>query len=284
MIVADDEDNVLRTYDAEVGGPPLAGTDVSTELHLPLAGKKRLRARELDLEAATRVGDRGYWLASHARSKKGRLAPERLRLFATTLGESGAIHVVGQAYDRLVEDLVAAPALAHLGLAAAAGIAPNQEGGLNIEGLTTGADGRVFIAFRNPTPHGRAIVISILNLDELTAGGRPARFGEPILLDLGGLGVRALSWWRGRYLLVGGHYAAGRRSALFTWDGIGRPAPVPSVDLGDYNPEAFFTPEDRDQILVISDDGERTIDGMPCKKLKDPARRRFRGVWLTLPT
>jgi hypothetical protein len=283
MVVADDEDNVLRTYDAERGGRPMAGTDVSPDLHLPLAGKKRLRYRELDLEAATRLGDRAYWLASHARSKKGRLAPERLRLFATTLGEGGAIHVVGQAYDRLVEDIVAAPGLAHLGLAAAAGVAPNQEGGLNIEGLTTGPDERVLIAFRNPTPQGRAILLPILNLDELTAGSGPARFGDPILLDLDGHGVRALSWWRGRYLIVGGHYAGGRRSALFTWDGTGRPE-VAAVDLGDYNPEAFFTPEDRAQILVISDDGERPIDGMPCKKLKDPARRRFRGLWLTLPT
>jgi hypothetical protein len=286
MVVADDEDNVLRIYDAEAGGAPRTGTDVSTALRLPLKGKKTPRPAELDLEAATGIGARAYWLTSHGRNKKGKLAPERLRLFATTLGDSaGEIHVVGHAYDGLAEDISAAPGLAAYGLRDAARLAPKAEGGFNIEGLTAAPDGRVILAFRNPVPRGRALLVPLLNLAELVDGadGGPARFGAPVLLDLGGRGVRSLSWWRGRFLIIAGDHAGGGTSALYTWDGGTDAVPVATVDLGAYNPEGFFTPEDRDEILVVSDDGERLIDGAPCKKLKDPARRQFRGVWLELP-
>src|SRR5687767_126916 len=67
MIAADDEDNVLRVYDVDRGGAPLATADVSAALGLPLKGKKRPHHPEVDLEAATRLGDRAYWLTSHGR-------------------------------------------------------------------------------------------------------------------------------------------------------------------------------------------------------------------------
>lgn len=283
MVVADDEDNVLRVYDAEVGGPPLAAHDVSPALGLPLEGKKRPRHPELDLEAATRIGDRAYWVTSHGRDKKGRVAPARLRVFATTVtADPAALEVVGHPYDRLVDDLLAAPQLAGYGLAEAVARAPKDDGGLNLEGLTAAPDGQVVLAFRNPVPRGRALVVPIVDLPALVAGpgAGPARFGEPIELDLGGRGVRSLSWWRGAFYLIGGERGSGGTSTLYRWDGRGAAAPVASIDLRGYNPEGFFTPEDRDEILVLSDDGERSIDGTPCKKLKDPARRRFRGVWL----
>jgi hypothetical protein len=283
FVVADDEDNILRAYDADRGGEPLTRTDISAALQLPLKGKQQ-RAPELDLEAATRIGDTAYWLTSHGRNKKGKVKPERLHLFATTtLDAAGRIELVGAPYEDLVDDLIAAPQLARFGLAEAAARAPKDGGGLNLEGLTAAPDGTVLLAFRNPVPSGRALVVPLLNLPDLVdpARGGPARFGAPILLDLGGRGVRSLSWWRGDYLLIAGHHASGGRSALYRWDGRG-PAHA-LLDLDGYNPEGFHTPEDRDQILVLSDDGERTIDGRACKKLKDPGRKQFRGVWLVLP-
>src|SRR5688572_27491330 len=68
FVVADDEDNILRVYDADTGGAPLTQTDLSPALGLPLKGKKHPEAPELDLEAATRIADRAYWLTSHGRS------------------------------------------------------------------------------------------------------------------------------------------------------------------------------------------------------------------------
>lgn len=286
FVVADDEDNVLRVYDADDGGAPLVMADLSDELRLPLEGKKQPRAEELDLEAATGLGDRAYWLTSHGRKKSGKPAPTRLRLFATTmLDADGHIHLVGHPYERLVDDLVAAPQLARFGLADAASKSPAEAGGLNLEGMTATPDGAVYIAFRNPAPRGRALLVPVLNVAELVDApdAGPARFGDPVLLDLDRRGVRSLSWWRGRYLLIAGHHAGARASSLYTWDGRSKAVEVTALDLRDYNPEGFFTPEDRDEILILSDDGERVIDGKPCKKLKDPARKQFRGIWVTLP-
>ena len=111
--------------------------------------------------------------------------------------------------------------------------------------------------------------------------GARAQMGEPVLLDLGGLGIRALSWWRGRYLIAGGPVGEGSRSRLFVWPGQGPARALDEVDLTDFQAEGFFSPEDRDEILVLSDDGGRLLDGVPCKDLDEPARKRFRGLWLS---
>ncbi len=286
FVVADDEDNVLRVYDGDAGGQPLTQTDLSVALGLPMKGKKRPKARELDLEAATRLGDRAYWLTSHGRNKKGEPAPERVHFFATTLlGPGGRIELIGEPYERLVDDLLATAELAPFGLREAATKPPKAEGGLNVEGLTAAPDGRVLLAFRNPVPRGRALLVPLLNMKRLvgSSGGGPARFGPPVLLNLGNRGVRSLSWWRGRFLLIAGAATSGGTSSLYTWAGDGPAGEVTTVDLSAYNPEGFFTPEDRNEVLIVSDDGERPVGGRACKKLKDPAAKRFRGVWVKVP-
>src|SRR5688572_9239885 len=95
--IAGDEDNVLRIYDAEDGGPPVDSIDVSAELGLN--GKNP----EADLEAATRLGDRALWISSHARTKKATVDPDRFRFFATNLPRPGAaVNVSGVAYRDLL--------------------------------------------------------------------------------------------------------------------------------------------------------------------------------------
>jgi hypothetical protein len=140
----------------------------------------------------------------------------------------------------------------------------------------------VIIGFRNPVPQGKALVLPLLNPLAMIEG-RSARIGAPQLLDLEGRGIRAISSWRGRYLLIGGGVADETVSKLYTWDGkVDRPRPVTSVALPDFNPEAFASFEDRPQVLLLSDDGTRDIDGQPCKKLKDPGRKHFRGRWVSV--
>ena len=275
FVVGDDEDNVLRVYNARTGGPPVAHVDVSAALSAELS-------EEVDIEAATRVGDHALWIASHARTKAGNAAPARLRLFATTAPPDGAgIRVVGST-DRLLEAIVEEPQFANLGFAAASALPPGAAGGLNIEGMTARAEGGVWIGFRSPTADDDAIVLSLLDPIELMAGG-PARFGPPMLLDLDGAGIRSMSHWRGRYLIVAGHYAHGSVSQLFTWDGKSEPKRVGGVDLRDMNAEAFFSRDDRDAIMLISDDGDAQIAGQRCKKLSDPNAKAFHGRWVALP-
>jgi hypothetical protein len=170
-------------------------------------------------------------------------------------------------------------------LQAASQLPPKQAGALNIEGMTARPDGRsVIIGFRNPLPQGKALVLPLLNPLEMIEAGQAARLGAPQLLDLEGKGIRSISSWRGRYLLIGGGVADETPSRLYTWDGKSdRPRPVTSVPLDDFNPEGFASFEDRPQVLLLSDDGTREIDGQPCKRLKDPTRKRFRGRWVTIP-
>lgn len=287
FVVADDEDNVLRIYDANRGGAPVFATDISGGIGVHRTPKKKKphelrKAPEADIEAGTRVGDLAFWITSHARNRSGKLKPERQRFFATTLAQDGqGVEVVGS-YERLLDDLIADARFSALGLAEAAERAPKDSGGLNIEGLTHRVEGGVFIGLRNPTVRGKAIVFALFNPEEVLHG-RPPRFGDPILLDLGGLGVRSLSWWRSRYLIIAGSFTAASPSHLYTWDGQGAPTRVPDIEFHDFNPEGFFTPEERDAILLLSDDGTVSIDGTECKRLADPARKRFRGMWVTLP-
>jgi len=284
--IADDEDNVIRTYDAEVGGAPLSAVDLSPSLDLPVKESKKPNAKpkpppETDLEAAARIGDRAYWITSHARKRSGKAAPERLRFFATSAPSDGSLlAVVGKPYERLLDDLLADPRLERFGLARAVALAPTEPDGFNIEGMTARDEGGVWLGLRNPMPEGKALMVPLLNPEELVSGGRSS-LGEPVTVDLGGLAVRALSSWRKRYLIAAGNSGDGGNPRLFTWDGKSSARPI-RADLHAFNPEAFFTPDAREQVFVLSDDGTVPIDGVPCKKLDESARKRFRGAWLPM--
>ncbi|WP_258183047.1 DUF3616 domain-containing protein [Enhygromyxa salina] len=283
--VADDEDNLLRVYDADRGGQPLYSKDISADVGIfPRPTKKPNRPpkppAEADIEAATMHQGHAYWLTSHGTNSKGKHKPERLRLFATTSPDYGKpLTVVGTTYTNLLDDLEADPRYRPFGLTQAAQIAPKEPGGLNIEGMTDRAAGGVFIGFRNPTPQGKALLV-VLENPSAVINGEAARFGDPVLLDLGGLGIRGLSAWRGNYLIIAGDYAGTKPSRLYTWDGQGEEVQVVDADLDNLNPEGFFTPEDRDQIMLLSDDGTIEVDGVACKKLDDPAKKSFRGRWV----
>lgn len=280
--VGDDEDNVLRIYDATRGGQPVLEHDVSESLQIE-RGKKRFP--EADVEAATNLGSRSYWLTSHGLNSSGKREESRFLFFATELNR--ATHEMtlrGTPYRSLLDDLLALESLRGFGLENAAKIPPKLPGGLNIEGMTSlnGGNG-MLVGFRSPLSGNKAITITLLNPEEVIEGGR-AEFGPPRLLDLQGQGIRSISSWRGEYLLIAGSPASGGVSRLFTWQGgDDEPVLVDDADFSGLNPEAFVTPEDRDEILILSDDGTRLIDGKECKKQKDPAKKRFRGIWVRLP-
>lgn len=281
--VANDEDNVLRVYDAETGGAPIASYDVSPSLHLPIKAKKKkkkLKFPETDLESATRIGDTALWLTSHGRAKSEKKSAARFRFFATTATRGEAlVEVIGEPYEHLLDDLIAAPSLAGLHLDEAREL-PAKKGGLNIEGMTASPEGGVWIGLRAPlAAGGRAILIPIANPLEVARGAHP-KIGAPVFLALGGGGVRALSFWRDRYWILAG--AADQPTQLYAWKPGG--APILSEEtraLSGLNPEAFFSPDGRAELLVLSDDGEREFDGKACKKLKDASKKSFRGRWIT---
>jgi hypothetical protein len=308
--VADDEDSILRVYDADRGGDPVRSVDLSETLFPPDESKKNRRGHkqdkkkqkraelatgtasaedkprrvpESDIEAAARLGDVAYWMTSHARNRAGKRKDARLLFFATTARDgSEDLRLVGRGYTQLLEDLLADERYARFDLAGASELAPKDAGGLNLEGLGERPEGGLWIGFRNPIPDGKALLAPLLNPERMVEGER-ARLGDPILLELGGLGIRSLSRWRGHTLIVAGSYEPGGESRVFSWDGRGSPTAVPGLDLAGFNPEGFFSSEDRDEILLLSDDGTVESDGEECKRLDEPSRKRFRGRWIALP-
>lgn len=272
LAVADDEDNIIRIYDVRTGGAPLRTLNVAPTVPT---------TPEADIEAATRIDDEAFWLGSHGRGKSGRLRSERLVLLGTRLpGLEGDLEVVGEPYQGLLGSLMEQKDYAPLDLRGASERSATAPGGLNFEGMTSTDRGSLLLGFRSPVPHGKALVAELLNPSEVLWGDAPS-FSPPLLLSLGGKGIRSLSSWRGDYLIVAGPRDYGT-SKLYRWRGPGFEPSYVEVDFTGLNPEAFFTPEDREEILLISDDGTNLINGEPCKKLADPEQKYFRAVWISL--
>jgi hypothetical protein len=279
--VADDEDNILRLYRSDLPGAPISQFD-ATEF-LGVHGKYI----EGDLEGAARLGDRVYWIGSHGRNKHGKERPNRGCFFATDIkgvGDDTKLVPVGRPYHELLTDFQNEPRLERFRLAEAANRGPKEPGGLNVEGLSATPGGHLLIGFRNPIRGGKILLIPLSNPDEVITGGR-ARLGEPIEIDLDGLGIRDMAFFDGTYIIIGGSYRGGGKSELFCWDGAtSKPERLKVKHFSEYNPEAIIIYPDKGlrKIQILSDDGTGPVEGVPGKEVKDPTRKSFRSFWVEL--
>ena len=278
--VASDEGSVIRIYDRDRGGAPLQSIDLTAFLALDA------RSPESDLEGAARVGDRAYWITSHARNKSGKVRPSRDRFFAVqivTNAQRVELKMLGKPYEHLLDDLMRDPRLKPFNLTAASHSAPKARGALNIEGLSATPDGRLLIGFRNPIPGGKALLVPLMNPDAVIHG-QSAKFDQPILLDLGGLGIRDMAYRDGRYAIIAGSYDGQGQSHLYEWlGGTSAPRRLKHTQLKGLNPEAIIVHADvaGTQFQLLSDDGNRLVNGKPCKELADPSRQHFRSVLIS---
>lgn len=274
FIVADDERNTLVIYRRDT--PTAVG-------RVELAAFLKTE-RESDLEGAAQVGARIYWIASHARNSQGKVRPDRQRIFATDIdgrAQPPTVRPVGRPYEHLLRDLLAAPALAAWKLADAAELAPEADGGFNIEGLAAGPEGSLLIGLRNPLREGRALLIPLLNPSDLLDGRGPARFGPVMTLNLAGRGIRSIERVSGAYLIVAGPTADTGNFALYRWSGQPSEAPtLVKTPLGTLRPEGLFA-WPSGQVTLVSDDGGVKIGKTECKAAA-PELRGFRT--LSLPT
>ena len=202
MVVADDEDQIIRLYDRANSGLPVKTFNFTNSLGLSdLSGGV---PREVDIEASTRAGNRIYWLGSHSNASGGNLRPNRYRLFATDISGTGAattLAYTGQ-YNNLRSDLIAWGDANGFNFtdSAAAGKVPEAAtlDGFNIEGLTFAPDNTTaYVAFRAPqvptTDRTKALIAPITNFASLVTGtATSASIGDPIQLDLGGRGIRSI--------------------------------------------------------------------------------------------
>lgn len=277
--VANDEDNILRVYSRKAGGLPSQSFDMTSFLQI---GKKK---PEADIEGSAVIGDNVFWITSHGRNAKGKDSPNRERFFATSFtitNDTVKMVPVGKPYPKLLDDLVREPKLARFGLASASQRAPKEPGALNIEGLTSTPENTLLIGFRNPIPQGKALLVPLLNANEVILG-RPARFGDAIQLDLGGYGIRSIGRDKDNYLIIAGSHDSDGESRAYTWKG-GSDAPVlmAGVRFPGLNPEGLAYSNERGQtdFFILSDDGTLKINGEDCKRIRNPAYRQFRGYGL----
>ena len=278
IIVADDENNILRVYKTG-GGAEIFSYDVSGFLAV------ESEHPEADIEGATKVGDRIFWIASHGRNKDGKLRPSRYRFFATDVKvRNGKVTIkpVGRPCTTLARRMVGAATMRNLGLEQATRLgaanlkkeqreklAPKREG-FNIEGLCASADGAMmYIGLRNPRAadkEGRAgaIVARLENAGAVVEKGVLPVFAEPILWDLDGMGVRSMEYsaFHKAYFVIGGAHDETAKFALYRWSGepAEHPELVRKLSLSDFGPEALAPFENSAPLLLLSDDGTLDIE------------------------
>jgi hypothetical protein len=317
MWIGDDENQTIRMYNRNASGPPLAGFDMNPFLGLTDFYDDG-RPREVDIEAATRVGNRIFWMGAHSHASAligSESRTNRSRVFATDISGSGAsstLTYVGR-YDFLKLDLVNwdvsnghGRGANRYGLEASTvdGVDPKTPEGFNIEGLcmAPGSSTTAYVALRAPivpvTNRIYALIVPVLNFTTLAISGGPpgsAVFGTPIELDLFGRGFRSIEGNAFGYLIVAGPPqnqtgAYPRDFRLFSWTGNPNDPPQErDADLFDMNPEALvdlpaapFAPTDR--VQIVSDNGRRIWynDGIQAKLLPEPAFKKFRSDRVTL--
>lgn len=311
FLVANDEDHVLRLYRS--GVPDAIGAS------MPIAFPTNETKKITDIEGATVVGSRIYWITSHSRNRDAEEKAPRRLFFATEMSGVGTgvrLAPVSRVYPGLIDDLLADRRLDPWRLKEAAGLAPETgftpeeagaavppaptpqnairraEGGLNIEGLAATRDGTLLIAFRSPLRNGEALIVPLENAAALVAPSRRgparhARFGAPIALRLDGpdgrLGVRSIERsGPGDDFLISAGPVAGGGFRLFRWRYPQRTVEPIELPLKDLSAEAIMPwPGRPARIMLLSDDGDYPAE----KACGDPTGKvqRFRGWLAELP-
>ena len=312
FVVADDENNVLRVYRTDKESLPVFSYDLTEFL-----GTSPQRP-EADIEGATMVGNRIYWITSHGRNKDGKMRPNRYRFFATDVkvqDDDVTVSHVGIPCRTLIHALVKTDIMRPLELDKATRLdalnltkierkklAPKEEG-LNIEGLCASADGNtIYIGFRNPRPQSKTLLVPLSNPKEVIEKQQPPIFEEPILWDLKGLGIRSMEYshFHKAYFIIAGPHNQRQGFVLYRWSGERDSPPVLIqqilLEKDNFSPEALVTFKTEERFLLLSDDGTLLIevsDDSECmqgklsedgkclqKYLTDQNKKCFRGIWL----
>lgn len=224
-----------------------------------------------DLEGLTiDAMDRVYAITSHSLTNKGERNPDREQLlrFRVSGSSVGEIRSVTNLREALTGDQVVTEMLT-----AELGEEPDFDE-LNIEGLAyLRQSGQLYLGLRAPLAGDRSIIIPIENPDRVFDDGAAPRFGPPVLLDLRGGGIRALSFdpILGSFLMVNEieGYEGNRYSQLWSWSGDpdARPEPIALPDIINLNNVESIdsiTLSGEPRLLIMSDEGS--------EKKNEPAR------------
>lgn len=277
FVVANDEDNTLRIFQKNKSGEALYSQDISAFLQIDP------KHPEADIEGATLIKNRIYWITSHGSNKDGKKRPNRHRFFATeieTIDGQFNLKPIGKPFAGLVKAFEDFAGLKEYHLGKAAKHEPESKHGLNIEGLTKTPQGHLLIGFRNPVPQGKALLVLLENPQAVIAGHEKPKLGNPILLALNGLGIRSIEYsdTKGAYFIIAGPYDDNGRFQLFQWSGNPSAAPeLVKMDFHKLHPEGLVVyPQQKAKIQIISDDGSALINNQNCKGLTNAQDKSFR--------
>lgn len=306
FVVGDDEYNILRVY-RRGDSFPIYSFDITYFLNV------EEDYPEADIEGATMIDDCIFWITSHGRNKKGKLRQTRYRFFATKISVDGNdvnINPFGVPCQTLVNELIETKTMRKLGLDLVTELdvyklrelAPKNNG-LNIEGLCASADGKtLYIGFRNPRPSNQitscseALIVPLKNPMKVIENANDPIFGEPILWDLNGLGIRSMEYsqFHKLYFIIAGPHNNESRFVLYSWSGKKGEHPILVhkiiAEESGFKPEALICFKGEASLYLLSDDGSRVIDvfdSSECmemfedgkclnKHLSDYRRRTFR--------
>jgi hypothetical protein len=212
-----------------------------------------------------------YAITSHSRNGKGEEKKSREKLVRFRIEGSRLVS------PRVVDNLKASLVTRHPVLMQAAAIIDVKgAGGFNIEALELSADQQnLMIGFRSPLDAGRALVALIKNLSGMfEPAAVPDVAPELIRLDLGGHGLRGMSWIPALqgYLVISGPVAKEQTQfRLWFWSGQAdaRPRRVEVEGLAGFEHAEGVTPaviDGKPRIVIVSDDGSRT-EGRPARFL-----------------
>lgn len=216
-----------------------------------------------DLEGLA-LGSSGhlYAITSHSRDGEGEEKKSRHKLVRFMIRGDNIVD------PSVILGLKSALTAAHPVLARAADILDvKAAGGLNIEALEVTPDQqRLLLGFRSPLLAGQALIATIENPDSMFDGGEPPRVSQALItLDLGGHGIRGMSWLPALdgYLIISGPVAREQAQfRLWFWNGqagtAARRVSVPG--LAGFEHAEGISPALLDglpRIVLVSDDGSR---------------------------
>ena len=215
-----------------------------------------------DLEGLS-IDDREFIYAttSHSLNSKGERNADREQMLRFRIAGGGVGNISSYAGLR---DAITADSALKQAVTDAAGM-PADFGRLNIEGLAYHrASKTLMVGIREPIVAGQSLILTIRNPDDVFDNNATPHFGAPILLDLQGGGIRALSYdpVLGAFLIVNeieGH-DGNRFSQLWSWTGeVGippQPVALPEIiNLNNVESIDSILVHGEPRLLIMSDEG-----------------------------
>ena len=211
VLIVEDESSAKSLKLLEIGGDGIVAE--IGNLYLPKKIKKVFKKEIEDLEAITADGNTVYGITSHTFTKgnKRKSAREKFIMFTYVDGAIEDFYIYGNLKEDLYKNF---PKIFKNDI-----YAMNE---MNIEGIVYDIkSGGVLIAFRAPLLSSEAFLIGIKNPKEVFFNKEKPDFTVPISLNLGGLGIRDITYDEQKdayWIIAGGSNNREFKFELWYWN------------------------------------------------------------------